>query len=63
MKEYPSESAAGVAVLFGVIQVSVRARKVRERDEAYAGINADLLTDDWQFHKPPLIVCSNEVSG
>lgn len=46
------ESAAGVAVFSGVIQVSVRARISKERWLAKPSMNSVLLTADRQFHKP-----------
>ena len=47
--------AAGVAVLSGVIQVSVRARKLRDLREAWAEINSAIsfLVAAWQFQRPP----------
>ena len=49
------ERAAGVAVLSGVIQVSVRARNCSDLREAWAEMNSGMsfLVAAWQFHRPP----------
>ena len=53
-----AERAAGVAVLLGVIQVSVSARKLREFKVAWPTMNSGILffAAEWQFQRPPLIV-------
>ena len=59
VNEYPADSDDGVEVFSEAIQVSVSARKFREREDAYAGMKSDLETEDWQFHSPPVTDCSN----
>ena len=46
------ESAAGVALFSGLIQVSVEARISGDRWLAYAVMKSALFTANWQFHSP-----------
>ncbi len=46
------ERAAGVAVSSGLIQVSVRAMRLRPEWVAIEGIKSALFTADWQFQRP-----------
>ncbi|CAB1436498.1 unnamed protein product [Pleuronectes platessa] len=58
MKEKAVERAAGVDVLSGVIQVSVRARKSSDCCVAKPEMKSALRVADWQFHRPPVTRCS-----
>ncbi|XP_060948509.1 interferon-induced protein with tetratricopeptide repeats 1-like [Limanda limanda] len=53
VKEKAEERAAGVEVLSGVIQVSVRARKSSDCCVAKPEMKSALRVADWQFHRPP----------
>jgi hypothetical protein len=57
LKEKAEERAAGVDVLSGVIQVSVRARKSRDCSIAKPEMKSDLRLADWQFQRPPVTRC------
>ena len=54
VKEKAEERAAGVAVLSGVIQVSVRARKSSDCCVTKPEMKSALRVADWQFHRPPV---------
>ena len=57
VKEKAEERAAGVDVLSGVIQVSVRARKSSDCCDAKPEMRSVLRVADWQFYRPPVTRC------